>query len=95
VVDLPHIPNDLSAVSCTINRARLQTLCSEIAAIRYVLKKGHLTLAQSDLLDELGQKCDDLWHAATVRLSHDELNTDDSHQELLIMDQCPIGRPLG
>lgn len=90
----PITSEDRTAISCTLNRARLQSLCSEIAAIRYILKKGEITLVQHDLLDQLGEKCELLWEAATARLSHDELQTEDSHVELLIMDQCPIGRPF-
>jgi len=87
------ISEDRTALSCTQVRARLQTLCSEISAIRYCLEKGPITLAQHDLLECLREKCEELWTAATVRLSHDEFQTEDGQQELLIMDQCPIGRP--
>lgn len=94
MVAVGAVSPDPRPVNCTLNRARLQSLCSEIAAIRYMLKKGQLTLVQSDLLDELGEKCELLWEASTARLSHDDLQTEDGQQELLIMDQCPIGRPF-
>jgi hypothetical protein len=94
VVAEPHVSPDPRPISCTLNRARLQSLCSEIAAIRYILKKGPITLVQHELLDQLGEKCELLWEAATARLSHDELETEDGQVELLIMDQCPIGKPF-
>jgi hypothetical protein len=93
-VSEPIISEDRTALSCTVVRARLQTLCSEISAIRYCLEKGPITIAQKELLDCLRQKCEELWTAATVRLAHDEFEAEDGHQDLLIMDQCPVGRPF-
>ena len=90
----PVVSEDRTELSCTAHRAAIQSLVSECLAVRYMLDKGPLTIVQKDLLDCLREKLEDLWTVSTARLSHDELDAEGGQHELLIMDQCPVGRPL-
>jgi len=78
---------------CAVVRARLQRSLEQLSHW-YRLQLENQVMANSPWAAWFGRVLNEAWEAATAPLTHDYLQEDSGTEELLIMDQCPIGRPL-